>query len=348
VADIFVSYTKSDRDWGFWIAQELNKLGHVAHIHEWEVLAGGNIASWMEERHDKADHILCVISRVYLTKPYSSWERLAAQWAAARDRPNFALPVFVEDCKAPTMLAPFKRCDLFDLNEDEARAALAAYMNPVGPSAAAPVPFPAQAKHGVTETTQLNTSAFPGSNQQRNSASTTELHNYGIERAIVWIGAILLSSFIYFHFVFRDIHHPNELQGPSGAFFISAIAMGVVCSMLGFEKPIQATFITSSPAPVICVLAYLGIGRAWAAFPDLTPLANFLLNLIFSMLYGVLAVFGCVIGLKFRAIIESFVHKTEAIRGGDPITAAKIATTGTMAAGLLALLGTVIGAYIKQ
>ena len=33
--------------------------------------AGGNIAAWMEDRHNNADHILCVISKVYLTKPFS-------------------------------------------------------------------------------------------------------------------------------------------------------------------------------------------------------------------------------------------------------------------------------------
>ena len=75
------------------------KLGHTAHIHEWEISAGGDIAAWMEERHHKADHILCVISKVYLTKDYSSWERQAAQWAAASKRPNFVLPVFVEECE---------------------------------------------------------------------------------------------------------------------------------------------------------------------------------------------------------------------------------------------------------
>jgi hypothetical protein len=29
VADIFVSYTSGDRDWAFWIGQELLKLGHA-------------------------------------------------------------------------------------------------------------------------------------------------------------------------------------------------------------------------------------------------------------------------------------------------------------------------------
>jgi hypothetical protein len=35
VAGIFVSYTNSDWEWAFWIGQELEKLGHVARLHEW-------------------------------------------------------------------------------------------------------------------------------------------------------------------------------------------------------------------------------------------------------------------------------------------------------------------------
>ncbi|MCI0599606.1 MAG: toll/interleukin-1 receptor domain-containing protein [Beijerinckiaceae bacterium] len=72
MADIFVSYTSSDKIWAFWIGHELLALGHVPRIHEWEISGGGDIAAWMEERHDKADHILSVISGTYLTKPYSS------------------------------------------------------------------------------------------------------------------------------------------------------------------------------------------------------------------------------------------------------------------------------------
>jgi TIR domain len=96
MADIFVSYTSSDRDWAFWIAQELEALGHVPHIHEWEISGGGDIAAWMEERHDKADHILCVISETYLNKPYSSWERRAAQWATEKKQRSPLQTVFPE------------------------------------------------------------------------------------------------------------------------------------------------------------------------------------------------------------------------------------------------------------
>ena len=120
MADIFISYTSSDRDWAFWVGHELQALGHTPRIHEWEISAGGDIAAWMEARHDAADHILCIVSSAYLAKPYSAWERRAAQWAT--DRPNFAVPVFVEPCKAPTLFAHLKRCDLYGLNEGDARA----------------------------------------------------------------------------------------------------------------------------------------------------------------------------------------------------------------------------------
>ncbi len=37
MADIFVSYTSSDKDWAFWIGKELEALGHTPHVHEWEI-----------------------------------------------------------------------------------------------------------------------------------------------------------------------------------------------------------------------------------------------------------------------------------------------------------------------
>jgi hypothetical protein len=63
VADIFVSYTQSDREWAHWIGGELKALGHTPHIHEWEIEGGGDVYGWMEQRHDAADHVLCVVSR---------------------------------------------------------------------------------------------------------------------------------------------------------------------------------------------------------------------------------------------------------------------------------------------
>jgi TIR domain len=128
MADILVSYTSCDRAWAHWIAQELEAIGHTPRVHEWEISGGGDIAAWMEERHQKAGHILCVVSKAYLAAPYSSWERRAAQWASQSTRAGFALPVRVEDCEVPTLMAHIKSCDLFDTDEQEARARLIAFL----------------------------------------------------------------------------------------------------------------------------------------------------------------------------------------------------------------------------
>ena len=141
MSDIFVSYTSKDRDWAFWIGQELKTLGHNPRIHEWEIPAGGDIPAWMEQRLQSADRVLCVVSADYLTKEYSSWERRAAQWAAAKGRPNFMLLVLVEDCEVPVTMAHIKRCVLFDLSEEKARASLSAYLAEAGPPAG-PMLFP--------------------------------------------------------------------------------------------------------------------------------------------------------------------------------------------------------------
>ena len=152
MAEIFVSYTSDDKGWADWIGLELEKLGHEARLFDWEVSGGGNVAKWMVDRHDEADHVLCVVSPSYLdkTKRYSEWEGLGAMLAAVNGRKNFVLPVFVESCEAPTLLATTKRCDLYGLREGEARARLAEYLKPAAkPSGRVPFPGARAAKGGT-------------------------------------------------------------------------------------------------------------------------------------------------------------------------------------------------------
>jgi hypothetical protein len=161
VADIFFSYTVSDREWAFWVGQELHQLGHTVHLHDWEIRGGDDIMAWMEARHHGADHILCIVSRSYLGKPFSSLERRAAQWAAAKDRKNFLLPVFVEVCEAPTLLAPLKRCDLYGVTEYEARERLKSFIEPAGRPLHR-VPFPGEAKVSSAVALASPSPPFPG------------------------------------------------------------------------------------------------------------------------------------------------------------------------------------------
>jgi len=128
MVDIFISFTKSDRDWAVWIGKELEVLGHTPHVHDWEVKAGADIYAWMEARHDAANHVLCVVSDEYLNAPYSTLERNAAAWQAAKNRPGFILLVVVKPCRIPTLSDHLRRCELFGVPEEAARLRFREFM----------------------------------------------------------------------------------------------------------------------------------------------------------------------------------------------------------------------------
>jgi tetratricopeptide (TPR) repeat protein len=161
MADIFVSYTSNDREWALWIAQELEALGHTSRVHEWEISAGGDIPKWMEESLEQADHCVLVVSKTYLTQPYSSWERRAAQWATASKRPNFALPVFIEVGEPPILLAHLKRCTLHGLSEEDARTTLTEFLKPAQ-RPPAPLRFPGSSVTASNARASAAPVAFPG------------------------------------------------------------------------------------------------------------------------------------------------------------------------------------------
>ena len=142
-SDIFVSYTSTDRAWAHWIAHELAALGHIPHVHEWEIGKGENILGWMSARHGGADHVLCVMSDAYLKAGYSTLEREAAEWRAVEEkRPGFMLYVVVAPCVLPPLAQHFKRCELYGLPDDAARQRFHAFMAAPAPPLA--VAFPRQ------------------------------------------------------------------------------------------------------------------------------------------------------------------------------------------------------------
>jgi tetratricopeptide (TPR) repeat protein len=165
------------KDWADWIGHELEALGHRPRIHEWELSGGANIMAWMEAQTDAAAHMLCVVSEKYLQAPYSSWERGAAQWAAATARPNFALPVFIEPCEAPILFAPLKRCDLHGITEVDARERLKAFLEPARKPPRGL--FPGGAKSPVAPAATAPPPPFPGKISLSNVQIRVPLHFLG-------------------------------------------------------------------------------------------------------------------------------------------------------------------------
>ena len=145
MADIFVSFTKSDQQWAHWIAQELTALDHEPHVHDWEIRAGADIVGWMEKRHEKADYVLCVVSPDYLNEdkaPFSTWERRAALWRMVKGQRGHVLLFVVKPVMLPSLIDHFRRCDLVGLKEEEARRRIAEFF--AEPRSARKVEFPGE------------------------------------------------------------------------------------------------------------------------------------------------------------------------------------------------------------
>ncbi len=162
MADIFVSYAKADREWASWIGEKLTHLGHVPHIADWEVEQGTNISAWAEEHLSTADLVLVVVSKNYLASPSSSIEVKSAIRHETKARVDSIRPVFVEAVEAPTLLAQFKRCEIFGISEKDAEARLTAFVGPTGKPPRRPS-FPgSSAPIADTLATRLD---FPGNTQ---------------------------------------------------------------------------------------------------------------------------------------------------------------------------------------
>jgi hypothetical protein len=76
--------------------------------------------------------VLCVFSDDYLKAPYSTLERHAALWQAAKKRPGFVLFVAVKPCALPTLSDHYRRCELFGVPERVARLRFREFMSQRG------------------------------------------------------------------------------------------------------------------------------------------------------------------------------------------------------------------------
>jgi TIR domain len=157
--DLFVSYTSEDKEKAFWIGREIQTLGHRPRIHDWEIPPGGDIVQWMERNIEYSDRVLCVVSHAYLAAPYSSWERKAASWASVSGRENFVIPIFIENCQPPVLMAHIKRCNLFGLSEEQARVHLVEFFRE--PSHLGRGAFPIEQNVTATEQETSDRTDFP-------------------------------------------------------------------------------------------------------------------------------------------------------------------------------------------
>jgi hypothetical protein len=123
--DFFISYTSADLRWAEWIADQLEGAGYSTVLQAWDFRPGDNFVVRMSQALIAAERVLAVFSSAYFDSAYATDE-----WTAALVRAEHAidrlLPVRVERCRIPPLVANRVYIDLVGLDEPAAEASLLA------------------------------------------------------------------------------------------------------------------------------------------------------------------------------------------------------------------------------
>jgi tetratricopeptide (TPR) repeat protein len=153
--EFFVSYTGADQAWAEWLADQLETAGHSVMLQAWDFRPGENFVLRMNQALERADRILAVLSPAYFGSAYATdeWTAALVRDQAGRDR---LLPVRIEPCDLPPLIANRIYVDLVGLDERTAAARLLGGIEQGRAKPAGRRPFPGQPQQ---KTTRLR---FPG------------------------------------------------------------------------------------------------------------------------------------------------------------------------------------------
>lgn len=140
--DFFISYNHRDEPWAEWIAWALEDAGYSTIVQAWDIRPGNNFVVAMQDAAAQADRTIAVLSPNYLGSEF-----VKPEWAAAfADDPAGVkarlVPVLVERCELPGMLAQINYVDVVGLDPVAAKTRLVAGVQPGRAKPAAPPPFP--------------------------------------------------------------------------------------------------------------------------------------------------------------------------------------------------------------
>ncbi len=122
--DFFVSYTGVDKTWAEWIAWELEDQGHRVLIQAWDMVPG---TDWFERMHagvQGSRRTIAVLSTAYLDSVFGTMEWQAARRTDPAGADRKLLVLRIEDCERSGLLGSVVSDDLFNVDEDTARARL--------------------------------------------------------------------------------------------------------------------------------------------------------------------------------------------------------------------------------
>jgi tetratricopeptide (TPR) repeat protein len=130
--DFFISYTAVNRSWAEWIAVQVERVGYTTTLQSWDFGAGTDFVHGMQEAVSAAARTIAVLSPAYFSSKFGE-----AEWRAVFVRDpsgelGLLVPVRVQPCQPPGLLASRVYIDLVDVDEVTARHRLLEGVDSVG------------------------------------------------------------------------------------------------------------------------------------------------------------------------------------------------------------------------
>jgi tetratricopeptide (TPR) repeat protein len=146
--DFFISYTAVNRPWAEWIAVQLEQADYTTVLQAWDFRPGSDFLHQMQQATSTASRTIAVLSPAYFGSQFGEAEWRAAFHKDPTGELGLLVPVRVQECQPPGLLASRVYVDLVDTDEATAKRLLLAG---VGESGARPTsaPFPGMAARGA-------------------------------------------------------------------------------------------------------------------------------------------------------------------------------------------------------
>jgi tetratricopeptide (TPR) repeat protein len=122
--DFFISYTGVNRPWAEWIAVQLEQAGYTTLLQAWDFRPGSDFLHLMQQATTSAGRMIAVLSPAYFGSQFSEAEWRAAFHKDPTGELGLLVPVRVQPCEPPGLLASRVYIDLVDTDEPTARRLL--------------------------------------------------------------------------------------------------------------------------------------------------------------------------------------------------------------------------------
>ena len=129
--DFFISRNGADRAWAEWIAWELEEAGYTTVLQDWDFRPGQNFVLKMQGAATNCKRTIAVLSPDFLAAEFTQPEWMAAFRQDPKGDKGLLIPIRVQECEPPGLLASLAYIDVFGLEEEEALQRL---LRPFSPS----------------------------------------------------------------------------------------------------------------------------------------------------------------------------------------------------------------------